>query len=149
MNENHNPIDEDSFFSIKSTPKYRQLFAAKLEDFASIRSGIDSVFENNTDIAIEHDLEHDQITFTYANVRIRLKLLVGISGDAIRGRVICTHEYQRLRKDEAYFLGEFLLDERGVTNLVDSNGNRLKSKLHADLIVSHYLAKALQHNMDI
>lgn len=84
------------------------------------------------------------IYVTCAGIQIRFTVVVGLANGAAAGKVVCTYEYMVHGERQSDKLGEFKLDERGVTNFVEHSGKPLVVSQSGDMIVAYYLERAFE-----
>lgn len=146
---NAQPLDESSFQALSAAHGLHEQLNPMLIHFAACREIDRSVFEGVTDLKAIIDYERDHVEFTYGGVTVRLTLVVGIREGSAEAKIVATYEYGDERQRRSAFIGEFMLDHRGRTNFTNpANGKLHYTHDSADLIVAHFLEKALKHKYE-
>jgi len=142
-------LDENCDRRLNLLVNVRSQLLPMLAHFANCKQIAKSVFHQDDQLSVVESDRSDRVELLYAGTRIRFSLVVGLRGEDVVSKIVCTHVVDTFGKEQSFALGEFSVDDRGRTNYGESSGRPHYTKESADLIVAFYLSKAFENNLRI
>lgn|GEM_PF-6395712 len=138
-------LDGVRVHEIQSAAGLHKALQAQLSSLLSCKD-IHESYVANLELEVTQADKNSWVDVTCAGTHIRFSVVVGLVAGTAKGKVVCTHEYEVRGKTQSYKLGEFMLDERGVTNFIEQTGRPHFLSKSADMIIAYFLAMTFEHN---